>query len=152
MAHFLSVSGLWVSHVLYSTLAACADPPKHIITRVAQCLLPSVCMAIVCCSLFILAPCCLIVEPKSPQSLKIIYQVLKFAIKHKSPLNRSAFTYWEENMPSRLDLGKFRYGGKFTTEQVEAHNHSRVCIPTRIIKSESVACQNTHPTSITVEL
>ena len=61
----------------------------------------------------------LIIEPKSPQSFKTIYQVLKFAWKHKSPLNRSALTYWEEKVPSRMDLGKSRYGGPFTTEQVE---------------------------------
>ena len=76
-------------------------------------------MSIVCCTIFLLAPKWLIIEPKSPQSLKTIYQVLKFAAKHKSPLNRSALTYWEEDIPSRLDLGKSRYGGPFTTEQVE---------------------------------
>ena len=58
-------------------------------------------------------------QVKSPQSLKTIYRVLKFAAKHKSPLNRSAFTYWEEDIPSRIDLGKSKYGGPFTTEQVE---------------------------------
>ncbi len=61
----------------------------------------------------------LIIEPKSPNSLRTIYQVLKFATKHKAPLNRSALTYWEEDIPSRMDLGKSRYGGPFTTEQVE---------------------------------
>ena len=61
----------------------------------------------------------LIIEPKSPQSLRTIYQVVKFAAKHKAPLNRSALTYWEEDVPSRMDLGKSRYGGPFTTEQVE---------------------------------
>ena len=76
-------------------------------------------MTILCCSIFLLAPKWLIIEPKSPQSLKIIYQVLKFAAKHKAPLNRSALTYWEEDIPSRMDLGKSRYGGPFTTEQVE---------------------------------
>ena len=68
---------------------------------------------------FLLAKKWLIIEPKSPQSLTTIYQVLKFAAKHKAPLNRSALTYWEENVPSRMDLGKSRYGGPFTTEQVE---------------------------------
>ena len=68
---------------------------------------------------FLLAEKWLIMEPKSPQSFKTIYQVLKFAWKHKSPLNRSALTYWEEDIPSRMDLGKSRYGGPFTTEQVE---------------------------------
>ena len=28
-------------------------------------------------------------------------------------------SHWEEDIPSRLDLGKSRYGGPFTTEQVE---------------------------------
>ena len=54
---------------------------------------------------------------RNPCSL--IYHVLKFAIKHKNPLQRSAFTYWEENLPSRINLGKNKYGGPFTSEEVE---------------------------------
>ena len=50
--------------------------------------------------------------------LKLIYQVLKYAWKHKCPENRSAFTYWEEDIPPRIDLGKNKYGGPFTTEEV----------------------------------
>ena len=65
------------------------------------------------------SPKWLIIEPKSPQSFKTIYQVLKFAAKHKAPLSRSALTYWEEDIPSRIYLGKSKYGGPFTTEQVE---------------------------------
>ncbi len=76
-------------------------------------------MTVLCSATFILAPRWLIIEPKAPKSLKTIYRVLKFAWKHKAPLNRSALTYWEEDIPSRLDLGKSRYGGPFTTEQVE---------------------------------
>ena len=76
-------------------------------------------MSVVLIFTFIFIPKWLIIEPKSPQSLKTIYQVLKFAAKHKAPLNRSAFTYWEEDIPSRIDLGKSKYGGPFTTEQVE---------------------------------
>ena len=82
-------------------------------------LLLVVCMSIVLASNFLFSPKWLIVEPKSPQSLKTIYYVFKFAAKHKAPLNRSALTYWEEDIPSRLDLGKSKYGGPFTTEQVE---------------------------------
>ncbi len=82
-------------------------------------LYPVLAVSILCCSIFLLAPKWLIIEPKSPQSLKTIYQVLKFAAKHKAPLNRSALTYWEEDVPSRMDLAKSRYGGPFTTEQVE---------------------------------
>ena len=36
-----------------------------------------------------------------------------------SPVNRSAFTYWENDIPSRIDLGKNKYGGPFTNEEVE---------------------------------
>ena len=32
---------------------------------------------------------------------------------------RSAFTYWADCPPSRLDMGKDKYGGPFTNEQVE---------------------------------
>ena len=50
---------------------------------------------------------------------KNIYRVLRYSWKHKVPENRSAFTYWEEDIPPRIDLGKDKYGGPFTTEEVE---------------------------------
>ena len=82
-------------------------------------LITALCLGILLIFNFLLSPKWLIIEPKSPQSLKTIYQVLKFAAKHKAPLNRSALTYWEDDIPSRIDLGKSKYGGPFTTEQVE---------------------------------
>ncbi len=38
---------------------------------------------------------------------------LKFAKQHKLPSIASSLTFWEEDIiiPSRLDLGKSRYGG-----------------------------------------
>ena len=51
--------------------------------------------------------------------IKLIVRVLCYARKHKYPENRSALTYWEEEAPSRLDLGKEKYGGHFTEEEVE---------------------------------
>ena len=51
--------------------------------------------------------------------IKLIARVLCYAWKHKYPENRSALTYWEEETPSRLDLGKEKYGGPFTEEEVE---------------------------------
>ena len=50
---------------------------------------------------------------------RLMYNVLYFAIRHKKPIRRSAFTYCEDERPSRLDFGKRRYGGPYTTEQVE---------------------------------
>ena len=51
--------------------------------------------------------------------IRLILRVLYYAKKHKYPENRSALTYWEEEVPSRLDLGKRKYGGPFTEEEVE---------------------------------
>ena len=50
--------------------------------------------------------------------IKHIINVLRYARQHTAPVFRSAFTYGE-GPPSRLDLAKERYGGPYTTEQVE---------------------------------
>ena len=50
---------------------------------------------------------------------RLVYNVVKFALQHKNPIRRSAFTYCENERPSRLDFAKQRYGGPFTTEKVE---------------------------------
>ena len=55
----------------------------------------------------------------SKNPYELVYRVLKFAKDHTNPIRRSAFTYCEDELPSRLDLGKEKYGGPFTTEQVE---------------------------------
>ena len=49
----------------------------------------------------------------------LVYKVTKFGRRHKVPIKRSAFTYCEDEIPSGLDLGKEKYGGPFTTEEVE---------------------------------
>ena len=59
------------------------------------------------------------IEKPGHSPFKLIYKVLKYAWKHKFPENRSAFTYWENDIPPRIDLGKSKYGGPFTTEEVE---------------------------------
>ena len=61
----------------------------------------------------------LVKEPAVRNPLKIIFQVLRYAMKNRYPHLRSAFTYWEDKPYSRIDLGKAKYGGPFTTEQVE---------------------------------
>ena len=72
---------------------------------------------------------CLVLFHKSKSHLYIlraglnpfrnIYKVLKYSWNHKVPQHRSAFTYWEEDIPRRIDLGKNKYGGPFTNEEVE---------------------------------
>ena len=61
----------------------------------------------------------LIKEPTTQNPFKLVYKVICYAIKHKHPRQRSAFTYCEDEIPSRIDFGKIKYGGPFTTEQVE---------------------------------
>ncbi len=50
---------------------------------------------------------------------KEVARVVGFARRNKIPIQRSAFTFWEDDIPTGLDLGKDKYGGPFTTEQVE---------------------------------
>ena len=57
--------------------------------------------------------------PLLTNPVKLIVKVLNYARKNKYPRSRSALTYWEESAPSRLDLGKDKYGGPFTEEEVE---------------------------------
>ena len=57
--------------------------------------------------------------PQTTNPIKLIVRVLNYARKNKYPRNRSALTYWEDNYPSRLDLGMEKYGGPFLEGEVE---------------------------------
>ncbi len=61
----------------------------------------------------------LVIEPVSRNPLRNVYLTVRFAVRHQHPVRRSAFTYCEDKQPSRLDLAKSKYGGPFTTEEVE---------------------------------
>ena len=61
----------------------------------------------------------LIKMPQITNPIKHIAKVLNYARKNKYPRNRSAFTYWEQNIPSRFDLGKDKFGGPYSEEEVE---------------------------------
>ena len=61
----------------------------------------------------------LVKEPSSKNPFILIFSVLRYAIKNKHPRLRSAFTYWEDERYHRIDLAKTKYGGPYTTEQVE---------------------------------
>ena len=58
-------------------------------------------------------------EPGQRNPHKTVFKILTFARKHRYPLRRSAFTYSDKYIPSRIDFAKERFGGPFTTEQVE---------------------------------
>ena len=59
------------------------------------------------------------IEPNLRNSYKMVISILNFVRKHKRPLCRSAFTYSDVDCPSRIDFAKQRFGGPYTTEQVE---------------------------------
>ena len=61
----------------------------------------------------------LVKETVSNNPLVTIFQVLRYALKNKYPSERSAFTYWDDKNHSRIDLAKHKFGGPFSTEQVE---------------------------------
>ena len=52
--------------------------------------------------------------------LRSIFDVLYFAFKHKYPLKHSACSNWEEDEPSRINLGKSKYGRPFLEKDVES--------------------------------
>ena len=58
-------------------------------------------------------------EPHTTNPFKLVTRVLDYARKNKQPKIRSAFTYQDDIQPSRIEYAKGRFGGPFTTEQVE---------------------------------
>ena len=56
---------------------------------------------------------------KVTNPIKLIIQVLNYTRKHRYPERRSAFTYIDEEQPTRMDFGKKKFGGPFTEEEVE---------------------------------
>ena len=86
-------------------------------------LLPSLIISCITIILSIVSHCVfknwLDTTPQITNPIKLIVKVLNYARKNKYPRNRSALTYWENDYPSRLDLGKEKYGGPFSEEEVE---------------------------------
>ena len=59
------------------------------------------------------------VEPARSNPYRVVVGVLNFARKHRHPIGHSDLIYDEDREPTRIDFAKERYGGPFTTEQVE---------------------------------
>lgn len=58
-------------------------------------------------------------EPPSRNPYITVCRILLFVKKHRVPVHRSSLTYWEDSMPSRMDLAKSKYGGPYSDEEVE---------------------------------
>jgi peptide/histidine transporter 3/4 len=107
---WINMSGGVALHSAY----ACIKEEYHIVGQLYVCICLSMALILIFLTKNLLAK-----EPVTQNPFKLVYRVIKFAIKNKHPRCRSAFTYCEDELPSRLDLGKHKYGGPFTTEQVE---------------------------------
>ena len=102
------------SEVIQAFVSECTSQQLKILMPFSLCLGLSVLII-----LLFLRNAVLIKEPVTQNPFKPIHNVLKYASKFKQPRLRSAFTYCEDDPPSRIDFGKSKYGGPFTTEQVE---------------------------------
>ncbi len=98
----------------------CVPIARHnsYIAGVIQLMVPMAMLSLALCCEFLLHEW-LIIEPGNLNSLKTIVRVLKFAATRKYPIMRRAITYCEDKKPSRIDFAKDKYGGPYTTEQVE---------------------------------
>ena len=108
--HSLSILIVYVAVGVGRCLIKQFDIVSYVISGVA------LCIAIVTNFLF---KHWLDTTPHIINPVKLIAKVLNYARRNKYPKNRSALTYWEEDYPSRLDLGKEKYGGPFSEEEVE---------------------------------
>ena len=83
---------------------------------------------------------------KVTNPIKLIIQVLNYTRKHRYPERRSAFTYIDEEQPTRMDYGKEKFGGPFTEEEVEDVKTVLRMIPLIICLSLNVNILDMSPT------
>ena len=102
---------------IMSFLHMCTKKEHHIFVLLIAC----TCVTFVVSSLLLFEKS-LTKEPRTQNLIALIYKVIRYATKYKHPEQRSAFTYCEDELPFHIDFGKSKYGGPFTTEQVEDVN------------------------------
>ena len=82
---------------------------------------------------------------KVTNPIKLITQVLNYTRKHRYPERRSAFTYIDEEQPTRMDYGKEKFGGPFTEEEVEDVKTALRLFPLVIVLTISVIILKLNP-------
>ena len=60
-----------------------------------------------------------LINPARINPYKLVYKITRLARQHKVPVQRSAFTYSEDEIPTGLDLAITKYGGLYSTEEIE---------------------------------
>ena len=112
------IAWAWESYLSISPIFGCLTSKEYQLRQSVSFFLISSSFALA----YVMMHCCdhvLMTKPQLSNPIKLIVRVLNYARKHKFPERRSAFTYWEDECPSRIDLGKEKYGGPFTVEEVE---------------------------------
>ena len=124
--HWFAWSGRFgqvIIHILYAAKKCTrANPLTHTIPYFALYSLPAILFLLLV--FFLLLNCCthkhFNTERVKYNPYKMIVKVLNFARKNKYPVGpTSAFAYCDDTIPSRIDYAKERYGGPFTTSDVE---------------------------------
>ena len=97
------------------TVISCYSVQSTVISLIFACCIPiALCILLMCYFKNTLNTNMTLSNP-----VKQILQVVYHALKKKNLHNRSALTYWEENIPSRMNRCMDKYGGPFREEQVE---------------------------------
>ena len=109
---------LWVNAIIYGSVLLIQCLLDGLVVTVVLIVLYSFSIAISLTFLIIFRES-IKIQQQMGNPITDICSVLNYARKHRHPANRSAFTYWEANVPSRIDLGKEKYGGPFSEETVE---------------------------------
>ena len=105
----------------FAAYIQCSKPTLDTSTLSIMIVVASVIFILGFLCVFLLYICChkrrlYYAEPKQHNPYKVVVKILNFAIKNKQ---HGAFTYCDDERPSRLDFAKERFGGPFSTEQVE---------------------------------
>ena len=110
----------WGAAVVNIAIELILCSPVVIVKPQLKSILPMALLSVITFSLTtILITDCLCHKLKRTNPFTTIFRVLNYARKTKYPERRSAFTYIDEEEPSRLDYGKHKFGGPFTEEEVE---------------------------------
>ena len=89
---------------------------------------------------------------KATNPIKLIIQVLNYTRKHSYPERCSAFTFLDEEQPTRIDFGKDKFGGPFTEEEVEDVKTVLRLLPLLICLSFATGIAHMSPTSLLIDL
>ena len=115
-----------VAAIVINSVAFAACLKVHIIVRIACYIVPS--LPILCFPFLNILACCkhkwFYIEPGHRNPYRNVIKVLNFARNFKYLLQPSAFTYCDDERPSRVDFAKSRYGDLSQQSKWKMSRHS----------------------------